>query len=80
MNFRLLSFSSSALASLSETSVSMYQTTRHYIREDNHVYKTLIGRPEGKKSLERPSCRWEDNIKMDVKVEGCRVWNESATV
>jgi hypothetical protein len=26
----------------------------------------LVGRPEGKKPLERPRRRWEDNIKMDL--------------
>jgi hypothetical protein len=26
----------------------------------------LVGKPEGKKSLERQRCRWVDNIKMDV--------------
>jgi hypothetical protein len=27
---------------------------------------TLIGRPEGRRPLGRPRCRWEDNIKMDL--------------
>jgi hypothetical protein len=26
----------------------------------------LVGRPEGKRPLGRPRCRWEDNIKMDL--------------
>jgi hypothetical protein len=25
----------------------------------------LVGRPEGKRPLERPRHRWEDNIKLD---------------
>jgi hypothetical protein len=25
-----------------------------------------VGKPEGRRPLERPTCRWEDNIKMDV--------------
>jgi hypothetical protein len=29
------------------------------------VYRVLVGRPEGKRPLGRPRCRWEDNIKMD---------------
>jgi len=28
------------------------------------VYRVLVGKPEGKRSLRRPRCRWEDNIKM----------------
>jgi hypothetical protein len=27
----------------------------------------LIEKPEGKKSLVRPRCKWEDNIKMDLR-------------
>jgi hypothetical protein len=26
----------------------------------------LVGRPEGKRPLERPTHRWEDNIKMEI--------------
>jgi len=31
----------------------------------------LVGKPGRKKSLERPSRRWEDNIKVDFQEEGC---------
>jgi len=31
----------------------------------------LVGKPEGKRPLERPRCRWEDGIKMDLKEMGC---------
>jgi len=30
-----------------------------------------MGKPEGKRPLERPSCRWDDNIKMDLQEVGC---------
>jgi len=33
--------------------------------EGRGVYRVLVGRPKGKRPLRRPSCRWEDNIKMD---------------
>jgi hypothetical protein len=33
--------------------------------EDSGVHRVLVGKPEGKKPLGRPRCRWEDNIKMD---------------
>jgi hypothetical protein len=26
-----------------------------------------VGKPEGKRPLERPRLRWEDNIKMDLR-------------
>jgi hypothetical protein len=34
------------------------------------AYRVLVGRPEGMRSLGRPSRRWEVNIKMDLKVVG----------
>jgi hypothetical protein len=30
------------------------------------AYRVLLGRPEGRRPLERPRHRWEDNIKMDL--------------
>jgi hypothetical protein len=30
------------------------------------AYKALLGKPEGRRPLERPRLRWEDNIKMDL--------------
>jgi hypothetical protein len=38
--------------------------------EERGVYRVLVGRPEGKKPLERPRRRWEDNIKMDLREIG----------
>jgi len=29
-------------------------------------YRVLVGKTEGKRSLERPWRRWEDNIKMNL--------------
>jgi len=34
------------------------------------VYRVLVGIPERKRSLGRPSRRWKDNIKMDLKEIG----------
>jgi hypothetical protein len=30
------------------------------------AYRILVGKPEGKRPLGRPSCRWVDNLKMDL--------------
>jgi len=30
----------------------------------------LVGKPEGMRILGRPSCRWEDNIKIDIQEVG----------
>jgi hypothetical protein len=35
-----------------------------------NAYKILVGKPEGKKPLGRPSRRWEDNIRTDFKEIG----------
>jgi hypothetical protein len=35
--------------------------------EGKGVYRVLVWRPEGKRSLRRPRRRWEDNIKMDLR-------------
>jgi hypothetical protein len=34
--------------------------------EGRGVYWVLVGRPEGKRPVGRPRCRWKDNIKMDL--------------
>jgi hypothetical protein len=31
------------------------------------VYRVLVGKPEGKRLLGRPRCKWEENIKMDLQ-------------
>jgi hypothetical protein len=33
--------------------------------------QALVGRPEGRRRLERPRRRWEDNITMDLLEVGC---------
>jgi hypothetical protein len=39
--------------------------------EERGVCRVLVGKPEGKRPLGRPRCRWEDNIRMDLKEVGC---------
>jgi hypothetical protein len=34
--------------------------------EKRNAYRLLLGKPEGKRSIGRPRCRWVDNIKMDL--------------
>jgi hypothetical protein len=48
--------------------------------ERTGVYRVLVGKPEGKRSLGRPRRRWEDNIKMDFQEVGCegKDWIELA--
>jgi hypothetical protein len=42
--------------------------------ERRGAYRVLVGKPEGKRSLGRPRCRWKDNIKMDLKDAGWGPW------
>jgi hypothetical protein len=34
-------------------------------RRGMHACRILVGKPEGKRPLGRPRCRWMDNIKID---------------
>jgi hypothetical protein len=38
--------------------------------EGRNVYRGLVGKPEGKRPLERPRRRWEEGIKMDLREIG----------
>jgi hypothetical protein len=38
--------------------------------EDRGVYRTLVGKPEGKRPLGRPRRRLEDNMKVDLQEVG----------
>jgi hypothetical protein len=38
--------------------------------EKRNVYRLLVGKPEGKRQLEIPRCRWIDNIKMGLLETG----------
>jgi hypothetical protein len=44
--------------------------------EMRNAYKILVWNLEGKIELERSWCRWEDNIKMDLKEQGMTVWTQ----
>jgi hypothetical protein len=38
--------------------------------EGINMYRVLVGKPEGKRPLERPRRGWEDGIKMDLREIG----------
>ena len=44
-----------------------------HMGERRGMYRVLVWKPEGKRPLERPRHRWEDNIKMDPQEVGCGV-------
>jgi hypothetical protein len=40
------------------------------MREGRGFYRVVVGRPEGKRPLERPRRRWGDNINLDLRERG----------
>ena len=48
---------------------------RARMEEGGILFKILTGTPTGKKPLGRPSHRWEDNIRMDLKEIGINTRN-----
>jgi hypothetical protein len=34
--------------------------------EERDMYRLLVGKPEGKRLLGRPRCRWVNNTRMDL--------------
>ena len=39
--------------------------------ERRGVYRVLVGKPGGKRTIGRPRRRWENNIKMNLQEVGC---------
>jgi hypothetical protein len=35
--------------------------------QKKNAYRILVGKPEGKRPVGRPRCRWVDNIKMEFR-------------
>jgi hypothetical protein len=38
-----------------------------YLEEKLNAHNILIGKPEGKRPLGRPRCRWVDNMNISLK-------------
>jgi hypothetical protein len=43
--------------------------------EGRKLYSVWVGKPEGKRPLERPRRRLKDGIRMDLREIGWGVWN-----
>jgi hypothetical protein len=41
-----------------------------FLTQGRNVYRVLVGKPAGKRPLERPRHRWHDGIKMDLREIG----------
>ena len=84
LNNELLSDLYSLLNIVREVKSRRMRWVGHVTRMGNGraVHRFLVGNPEGKRPLERPRRRWEDNSKMDIKEVwgGCVVWMELAQI
>ena len=49
-----------------------------HMEEGRSVYRVLVGKPEGKRTLGRPRHRWKDNTKMDFQEVGLGIWTGSS--
>jgi hypothetical protein len=38
--------------------------------QKRNAHRILAGKPDGKRPLGRPRCRWVDNIKIDLREKG----------
>ena len=45
-----------------------------------NMYRILVGKPEGKRSLGRPHCRWKDNVEMDLLYLHCHMEHNICSV
>jgi hypothetical protein len=45
--------------------------------EKRNAYRILVGKPVGTRPLGRHTCRWEDNIRMDLREIG---WGSMAWI
>jgi hypothetical protein len=41
-----------------------------HMGEKRNAHRILVGKPERKRPPGRPRCRWEDNVKMDLRELG----------
>jgi len=46
-----------------------------YMWEMRGAYRVLLGKPEGKRPLGRPTLRWEDKIEMDLQEVALKTWS-----
>jgi hypothetical protein len=40
------------------------------MEKKSNAYRILVKKPKRKRALGRPRCRWEDNIKVDLREIG----------
>jgi hypothetical protein len=51
-----------------------------YMGDRRDIYRVLVGKPDIKRTLGRPRCRWKDNIKNDHQEVVSGVWTRQGQV
>jgi len=69
-NFEIWCWRRTAISWNSFVKYETYYNVAH-MGEERGVYRVLLGKPEGRRPLGRPKCRWVDNIRMDHQEVGC---------
>ena len=44
------------------------------MNEERGMYRVLVGKPEGRRLVGRPRCRWVDDIRMDLQEVDVDIW------
>jgi hypothetical protein len=65
-------YSSANILRVIKSSIIRWAGQVAHMGERRGVYRVLVRKPECKRPLGRPRCRWEDNIKMDLQEVGYR--------
>ena len=71
-------YSSSSIVRVIKSRIMRWAGHVERMGERRGIYRVLVGKPEGKRSLVRTRCRREDNIEMYVQEVVCGVWIESS--
>ena len=55
---------------------TLIKWARHVARMGKRrgAYRVLVGKPDGKRPLERRRRRWDDNVKTDLQEVGWKSW------
>jgi hypothetical protein len=58
------------LPASSPVGISIHSPKIYVNGGEEECNRILVGKPNGKRPLGRPRCRWEDNIRMDLREIG----------
>jgi hypothetical protein len=72
-NEKLRNLYSSPIKMINSRSIRMAMHVAQ-IGKKRNAYRLLVGKPEGKRPLGRPRCRWVDNIRMSLRRDRLGWW------